>query len=79
VTQPQPWRVLLVVLVAALVTGGGSLLYANAAAEQAQHRLCGLIVAQDDVYRETPPTTPTGKRVAVEFAQLRRDFDCPMP
>lgn len=66
-------------LVASFAIGAVSMVYANLAAAQSQRRLCGLIVAQDDVYRESPPTTPTGRRVAAETSRLRADFDCPMP
>lgn len=55
------------------------MVYANRVAEQAQRRLCGLVSAQDDVYRETPPQTAAGRRLAEEASRLRAEFDCPKP
>lgn len=78
--EGQPWRrLLLVVLLAALVSAGGAMVYATRVAEQSQRQLCGLIAAQADAYREAPPTTAAGRRVAEAVAQLRADFHCPAP
>jgi hypothetical protein len=38
--------------------------------------ICGLIATLDDSYRETPPTTPTGRRVAIELHAYRLRLGC---
>lgn len=44
---------------------------AIAAAEAARQQNCRLIVAFDDLYRETPPSTPAGQNVARLWASYR--------
>lgn len=46
---------------------------ARAAARAAS---CALIVAFDDLYRESPPSTPAGRRVAEVWAQYRAQLGC---
>lgn len=38
--------------------------------------MCAVIITQDDVYRESPPSTGTGKRVAEGMANLRQAYRC---
>jgi hypothetical protein len=38
--------------------------------------ICGLITTLDDSYRDTPPTTPTGRKVADELHAYRLRLDC---
>lgn len=71
------WRVLVACLLSALGAALISILYTVATARQAERRWCEIVTAQDDVYRETPPQTEAGRRVAGAIAKLRRDFDCP--
>lgn len=39
-------------------------------------QICGVINAQIGVYDEAPPTTETGKRLAIEYRELKTRFDC---
>lgn len=41
-----------------------------------QRRICGLIVLMDDAYRETPPATPTGLKMAREVNAYRHKIGC---
>ncbi len=49
---------------------------AIAAAEASRQQSCRLIVAFDDLYRETPPTTPAGQNVARLWASYRSLNNC---
>lgn len=50
---------------------------AEAAARAAsREQSCRLIVAFDDLYRETPPTSPAGVKVAELWADYRRQMAC---
>ena len=49
---------------------------ARAAAEQNRSATCALINAQVGVYRETPPSTPTGRDVASAWEDMRKRFRC---
>lgn len=40
-------------------------------------KFCALVIAQDDAWSETTPTSVTGKRVAEAMRELRRQLDCP--
>jgi hypothetical protein len=74
-----PWRgwwVLVVCLVAAMTAAASAMVYANRVAHQSERQWCGLVVALDDAYRSTPPTTPLGRQVAAEMARLREQFGC---
>jgi len=78
------------VLTAALssiVMGVIAIQYANYAIRQSQaqsnktiietqQQWCEIIITFDNGYRNSPPTTPTGKLLAEEFSRLRREFQC---
>jgi len=38
--------------------------------------VCALVVAQDDVYRDTAPATPAGRNAAEAWHHLRELFQC---
>lgn len=76
-TRQQPWHVLLIVLIAAIASAAAAMVYANRAARDSEHKWCGIVTTLDDAYRETPPQSPAGRRIAVDLAELRREFDCP--
>jgi hypothetical protein len=74
------WRVLMVVLLTAVVALAVAVLVAARAlraAEVAQQRSCGVVVALDSAYRSAPPQTPAGREIAAQIADLRRTYDCP--
>lgn len=73
----RAWQTLVVVLVAAIVSSVASMAYANAAARQSEQRWCGVVSTLDDAYRETPPQTPAGQKIATNIRRLRADFGCP--
>lgn len=82
---------LLVVFVTMVVVGVANVLYTNhvddqrradqarsdrAATEAARASSCELIVAFDELYKETPPTTPAGVRVAAVWRTYRAQLGC---
>ncbi len=78
----------IVVFVAFVGVGVGNVAYTNyvderraagdrAAAKAARAASCDLVVAFDELYKETPPTTPAGVRVAAVWARYRAQLGCP--
>lgn len=82
---------MLVVFVTAVAVGVLNVAYTNhvddrrkadqarsdrAATEAARAQSCALVVAFDDLYKETPPTTPAGQRVARLWAEYRAELAC---
>jgi hypothetical protein len=73
------WKVLFACLVAAILSAGTAMAYANRVARESERKWCGVVSTMDDAYRTSPPSTPAGRRIARDIAQLREDFGCPMP
>ncbi|MFF3867340.1 hypothetical protein [Micromonospora sp. NPDC001898] len=78
------WHVLVVVLLTAVLAAGTALIAAQRAGRVAEEsrqvsarQMCGVVVALDDAYREAPPQTPAGQRIAESIALLRTEFGCP--
>ncbi|MCX4470438.1 hypothetical protein OOK41_31580 [Micromonospora sp. NBC_01655] len=78
------WHVLVVVLLTAVLAAGLALVSSTRSAalsaearRESERRWCGVVVALDDAYRESPPQTPAGLRIAASIAQLRTEFGCP--
>lgn len=46
------------------------------AAEESRLATCALVSAQVNVYRETPPVTPTGREVARAWEDMSIRFHC---
>lgn len=84
---------LIVVFVTCVTVGVSNVLYTNhvddrrqadqarsdrAATEAARGASCELVVAFDDLYKETPPgsLTPAGVRVAKVWARYRAELGC---
>jgi hypothetical protein len=44
---------------------------------ESQRKFCEIVIAQDDAWSETTPTTATGRRVAEAVRKLRQDLGCP--
>lgn len=50
----------------------GAYQYTNYVSRQ----MCGVVALQDGIYKNTPPTMPTGKQMAIEFDKLSRKYKC---
>ncbi len=44
--------------------------------EQGRRITCALVVAQDNVFLDTPPVSPAGERAAKAWHDLRQQFQC---
>lgn len=71
------WYALVVILVSSLSLGAAGVWYTNHVQREADRKWCSIVVAQSDAYRLTPPTSPTGQRVAAAIDRLRVELDCP--
>lgn len=81
------WYAMTVTCLVMIAFAASSVLYANVRAERAERRAeqidresnrrwCGVVVTLDDAYRQTPPQTPAGRKIAVDIAELRIEFGC---
>ncbi len=86
VVQVHGWYPIVVLVLVFVVVSGMNILYTNyvdeqrrkddrnaalAAAEANRVQTCQLVVAFDELYKETPPTTPAGENVAKLWARYR--------
>ena len=61
---------------ASLASAVLALVMAVAVRAESRRVACASIVAQDETYRETPPSTPTGKLQAKKMRDLRTNLGC---
>ncbi|WP_045742259.1 hypothetical protein [Actinoplanes rectilineatus] len=71
------WYTLAAVLLSSLTTGVIALAISLYALAEIRRQVCVVVVAQDDVYRETGASTPAGHRLAAALRSVRGDLDCP--
>lgn len=50
--------------------------YTNYIDDQSNRRWCTIVVTLDDTYKQTPPLTEVGKKIAESIHDLRIEFDC---
>ena len=67
---------LLVTIASSVVTGALAVTISLRVQDSQTRKFCSIVVAQDDAYATTPPTTPTGKKIAAAMHKLRRDLHC---
>lgn len=72
----QLWWAMLALFITCLLLTVGSLIYANNVARKSVQQWCNVVVTLDDAYRQAPPQTPTGKKLAAEMHDLRVKLDC---
>jgi len=63
-------------LASSLGAGTAALAISLHAQGESARKLCGIVVAQDNAYSLTPPSTPTGKQIAAAMHKLRGDLKC---
>ncbi|MEU4367565.1 hypothetical protein [Micromonospora chersina] len=73
----RSWQALAVSFVCAFLAAGAAMIYANKVARDSERKWCGIVSTMDDAYRQTPPQTPAGRKLAADIAQLRGQFGCP--
>lgn len=50
--------------------------YSNYVDRKSNTFWCGIVVMFDDTYKETPPPTPVGQKLAIEFSKIRKGYKC---
>ncbi|MEV1331114.1 hypothetical protein AB0J20_16230 [Micromonospora costi] len=81
------WYAMTVTFVVMIAFAGVSVLYANHAAQEAERRAtqtdresnrrwCALLETMDNAYRNSPPSTETGRTMAYQVSRLRTEFGC---
>lgn len=65
-----------VALACAIVMGVASFQYSNYVDRKNKHQWCTIVETLDDTYTANPPQTAAGKRLAGEFARMRKEFHC---
>jgi hypothetical protein len=70
------WYALLAIFASMFALTAVSLGYANYVANESSRKWCELVVTLDDTYTQTPPSTPSGRKVAQEIHNLRNSLKC---
>ena len=70
------WYAMTVTFVVTIAFAATSVIYTNKVARENQRQWCGVVTTMDDAYRQTPPQTPAGRKIATDIAQLRVEFGC---
>lgn len=72
----RAWYYVAAACVSSLAVGVASIQYANYVDEKSNKQWCQVVLTLDDAYRQSPPQTEAGRKIAQEMARMRRDFDC---
>jgi hypothetical protein len=67
---------LIVVIALQLAVAVNGIWYANKVARDSEEKWCAIITSLDDAYRQQPPSTDTGRRIAAEMHELRASLKC---
>lgn len=70
------WWAIVVSVGASLLSAILALVMALAVRAESRRVACASIVAQDETYRDAPPSTPTGKVQAKKMRDLRANLGC---
>lgn len=75
-TRQPYWWSHMAVFASVLLVGIICIWYANKASEDSSRSICPLVNTLDEAYRETPPPSPAGKKVAANIAELKARLSC---
>jgi hypothetical protein len=67
---------LIISFASVIVVSLGGIFYTNHVDRESNQKLCVMIVAVDDAFKDTAPTAPSGLKVADAFHRLRNDLEC---
>jgi hypothetical protein len=77
------WYPLLVLFIVLVIAAVFNVIYTNRVHKQSEQqerdndrKWCALLVPMDEAYEGTPPTTPTGKKIADAISQRRTELGC---
>lgn len=74
----QPLWYSIMVLVGGLgILVAAGMFYTRYKIHESEQKLCAVVASMDDTYRQRPPTTETGRRIAMQMHRLRQDLGCP--
>jgi len=74
--DPKFWYSLLAVFISCVMIGAASFWYSNYVAQQNVRNFCEVIGTLDQTYQQNPPTTTTGKEIALEMHSLHMKLGC---
>lgn len=75
---PRPgWYAWAALLLSTLALSIGAVVISVWVNAQSDRKWCSVVATLDDAWAESPPTTPAGRNLAHDFAQLRRELNCP--
>ena len=78
VTAPRRgWYQWAAMLASSLLAAGGAVLISVHVNAESERKFCSIVETLDSSYRQQPPTTPSGRNVAANIAELRRSLNCP--
>lgn len=69
------WGILMTYL-SVIVVAVILIVYVNHAITANNRKMCSLVTTLDSSYRDVPPGTPTGVKVAAEIHGLRLSYNC---
>jgi hypothetical protein len=70
------WRALALVFLSIFALAMTTSLYVNHTNRENNKHFCDLVTTLDDAYKTAPPQSPTGRKVAEEMHELRKDLGC---
>lgn len=71
-----PRRVFVTVCICLVIGIMASFQYANYVDRRSNQKWCDLVGLFNDTYVANPPTTDTGKKIAVKMRQIEDEFNC---
>lgn len=76
-SAPRPsWYHWAAMLASSLLAAGGAVLISVHVNTESDRKWCSIVETLDSSYRQSPPTTPSGRNVAANIAELRRSLNC---
>lgn len=69
-------RAVIFLFIFSMALAGANLFWTAHQVGSNNRKWCATIVLIDSAYRQQPPSTPTGRKLAADFGVLRREFGC---
>lgn len=60
----------------AILTAVVCVIYTGSVDRESNHKLCGMVIAVDEAFRNAPPGGTGAQNIASAFHKLRQDFEC---